>query len=71
MARGVTEGWHRHVRNSVEIMVEIQQGQIKVVRYIGVSEMNVCEYEVGAVKGPEIEALGAVNGNKIRDREAQ
>ena len=52
-------------------MVEIQQGQIKVVRYIVVSEMNECECGVGAVKRPEIEAFGAVNGDKIGDREAQ
>ena len=51
-------------------MVEIQQGQIKVVQY-GVLEKNVCEGEVGAVKGPEIEVLGAVNSNKTGDREAQ
>ena len=71
MARRDTEWCCRHLRTSVEIMVEIQQGQIKVVRYISVSEMNVCECGVGAVKRPEIEAFGAVNGDKIGDREAQ
>jgi len=65
--------WYSHSRNIVllDAGVEIKHVQVKVVRYFGVSEKNVCECAVGSVKGSVIESLGEVNSDEIRDREAQ
>ena len=56
-------------QNSVATVVEIQQNQGGTVhRCLGNERMRVWSR---SCDGPEIEALGAVNGDKIRDREAQ